>query len=507
MAPQLQTLSSFAILSPIGLIAAAVILAIAYDLYLIYFHPLSSIPGPFFAKFNRLWITKHSWDGDMNTTMIALHDKYGNLVRTGPREVSVSDLAAIKTIYGAGTKFRKSEWYSVWQGHRKFDLFAERDERIHGEQRRLISRAYSMDSLRLLEPYVDNVVKVFLDNIKQRTDQVVDMGNWVQLFAFDVIGEITFSRGFSFLAVGEDDGAFQQIEGALKSAAWIGQVPALYWIHDFLMPYIGNQLGITARHGSLRQFAMKEIAARKDRGSDHNDILSQLFATQKEKPQLDENAVTSMATSNIFAGSDTTAISTRAIIYYLLKNPACKQKLIAEIDDRKRKGQLSDPVTLAEADSMPYLQAVMYEALRLHPAVGMALPRVVPAGGVTIADKHIPAGTVVGVNPWVVHRSKEVYGEDVEAFRPERWMRDDNGDMHRFFFAFGSGARMCLGKNISWMEMSKLIPTLFNHYDMELAAPDRDWSTKCWWFVMQTGVNVRLKPRRSDVGKENGYAY
>jgi len=71
-----------------------------------------------------------------------------------------------------------------------------------------------------------------------------------------------------------------------------------------------------------------------------------------------------MATSNIFAGSDTTAISTRAIIYYLLKNPIAKQKLVDEVDDRKRQGRLSDPVKLAEADSMPYLQAVMYEALR-----------------------------------------------------------------------------------------------------------------------------------------------
>ena len=76
------------------------------------------------------------------------------------------------------------------------------------------------------------------------------------------------------------------------------------------------------------------------------------------------NAVNSMATSNIFAGSDTTAISTRAIIYYLLKNPDAKQKLIDEIDNLKRHGKISDPVKLAEADSMPYLQAVMYEALR-----------------------------------------------------------------------------------------------------------------------------------------------
>jgi len=252
----------------------------------------------------------------------------------------------------------------------------------------------------------------------------------------------------------EDDGSFAQISGALKSGAWIGQLPRLYWIHDAVMPYIGNHLAISARHGSLRNFAIREIAARQDRGSDHQDILAKLKAMQKEKPvEMNETAVASMASSNIFAGSDTTAISTRAIIYYLLKNTQCKAKLIEEIDSRRRQGKLSNPVRLAEAEQMPYLQAVMYEALRLHPAVGMSLPRVVPEGGATVAGQYLPARTVVGANPWVIHRSKEVYGDDVEAFRPERWMKENNGDMHRFFFAFGAGARTCLGRNISWMEM------------------------------------------------------
>ncbi|OTA33990.1 hypothetical protein BTJ68_05507 [Hortaea werneckii EXF-2000] len=478
------------------LLAGICLLIVSYVVYQRFIHPLASVPGPFWASISRLWITKHSWDGDMSVTMIALHKKHGALVRTGPNEVSVADPAAIKTIYGAGTRFRKSLWYSVWQGHRKFDLFAERDVRIHGEQRRLVSRAYSMDALKEYEQYVDDAVEVFLDHMSERQNQVVDMGNWVQLFAFDVIGEITFSKRFGFMDAAADDGSFQQIEGALKSAAWIGQLPWLYWIHDALMPYIGNHLGITARHGSLRTFAVKEIAARQDRGSDHQDILAKLKATQKEKPiEMNENNVASMATSNIFAGSDTTAISTRAIIYYLLKNPQCKQRLVEEIDSMSSKGQLSDPVKLAEAEKMPHLQAVMYEALRLHPAVGMSLPRSTPQGGATIAETYIPAGTVVGANPWVIHRNEEVYGNDVESFIPERWMKEDNGDMHRFFFAFGSGARMCLGRNISWMEMSKLIPTLFMHYNLELSEPEKEWTMNCWWFVMQHGVNVRLSKR------------
>ncbi|KAM0717345.1 hypothetical protein Q7P37_007197 [Cladosporium fusiforme] len=494
--------------SPVLLVA--IIPLLTWILYQRFFHPLASIPGPFLASITRLWITKHSWDGDMNTTMIALHKKHGPLVRTGPNELSVSDLAAIKTIYGAGTQFRKSKWYSVWQGHRKFDLFAERDEKIHASQRRLVSRAYSMEALRDLEPHVNTAIEIFLSKMSSLKNSPVDMGKWTQLFAFDVIGELTFSKSFGFMQAGTDDGSFAQIETALKSAAWIGQVPWLYWLHDALSPYIGSHLGIAARHGSLRTTASNEITARQTRGSDRNDILSSLMTAQKIHPNtFDSQALTSMATSNIFAGSDTTAISTRAIIYHLLKNPSSKAKLLAELDAARKKARSPPPpASLAEADRLPYLQAVMHEALRLHPAVGMSLPRVSPHTGATVAGRFIPAGTTVGANPWVIHRDVQVFGDDVEAFRPERWVakaedeaksqgseKGGYGDMQRLFFAFGAGARMCLGRNISWMEMSKLIPTLFLHYDLELVEPEKEWETHCWWFVMQKGLNVRLTPR------------
>jgi cytochrome P450 len=94
---------------------------------------------------------------------------------------------------GAGNKFRKSEWYSVWQGHRKFDLFAERDEAIHRTQRRLVSNAYSMDALKKLEPYVDQTLTVLLSKLSEFAingkDRTIDMALWAQLFAF---GMFTF---------------------------------------------------------------------------------------------------------------------------------------------------------------------------------------------------------------------------------------------------------------------------------------------------------------------------
>ncbi len=345
-----------------------------------------------------------------------------------------------------------------------------------------MSGIYAMHSLVQYQGKVDQAIEVMVEQMRRKHGETVDLGVWLQLFAFDVVGGLTFSKRFGFLEAGADDGSFRKIEGALQSAAWVGQMPWIYWLNDYLQPIFGNRLGIAARHGSIRNFAAHQVDSRKDKSdAKYRDILSRLFEVQKEKPkEMNDNAVLSMATSNVFAGSDTTAISLRSIIYYLLKNPDCKKKFIAEIDERKKQGKLSDPVTLEEANDMPYLQACMSEGLRLHPAVGMSLPRVVPEGGIEIDNKHIPAGTIIGVNPWIVHRDEAIFGENVEAYRPERWLETDRADMDRFFFAFGGGARMCLGRNISWMEMSKLVPTLFSKFDLQLADPEASWKETCW---------------------------
>lgn len=173
----------------------------------------------------------------------------------------------------------------------------------------------------------------------------------------------------------------------------MGQTPALFWIHDYLSPVIGNHLAVTARHGRLRDFASQEIETRKKVGSDHQDMLAKLLEVQKQHPEeMNEVNILSMATSNVVAGSDTTAISTRSVIYHLLSNPEYKKKLVEEIDMQMAEVGLTQPITLEQTKHMPYLQACLYEGLRLHPAVGMSLPRVTPPGGIEIDGRFISEG-------------------------------------------------------------------------------------------------------------------
>ena len=149
----------------------------------------------------------------------------------------------------------------------------------------------------------------------------------------------------------EDDGTFEQIKRSLRSGAWVGQITWVYWINEYLTPIIGNYLGLNVRHGRLRDFAVQEVQNRKIRGSDHQDILGRLLAVQKDKPkEMGDYEVISMAASNVFAGSDTTAITLRSIIYFLLKNPDCKSRFVEEIDAQCGEGIPN----LDQTKQMPY---------------------------------------------------------------------------------------------------------------------------------------------------------
>jgi cytochrome P450 len=129
--------------------------------------------------------------------------------------------------------------------------------------------------------------------------------------------------------------------------------------------------------------------------------------------------------SNIQAGSDTTAILLSALFYHLLKNPPSLATLCTEIDAAAKKGGLSSVVTWKETRDLPYLDACVKEAARLHPPISLPLERVIPESGTEIDGFKIPGGTRVAMNPWAVHRDRDVFGPDADNWRPERWLEGE----------------------------------------------------------------------------------
>jgi cytochrome P450 len=134
-----------------------------------------------------------------------------------------------------------------------------------------------------------------------------------------------------------------------------------------------------------------------------------------------------------------------------MKAPEVYEKLVGEIRKADSDGQLSRPyITYKEAVKLPYLDACCKEAMRLHPSIGLSLPRYVPAGGRQIAGHFFPAGTKVGVSAAVLHTNTVIFGEDAAIFNPDRW-KDHAvaAERDRYMFHFGAGSRTCIGRNVS----------------------------------------------------------
>lgn len=224
---------------------------------------------------------------------------------------------------------------------------------------------------------------------------------------------------------------------------------------------------------SIPNFANKCLQERlaSDKPPEHRDFLSRFLELHQKDPNfITLHRVLSLAVSNVFAGSDTTAVTLRAIFYHLLRNPDKLQTLLDELADAEEKGILGSQTTAPwkVVSGLPYLSAVVTEALRLHPAVGLPLERVTPAGGAVLSGLHVPAGVIVGCSAWVLHRN-EIFGPEPDAFRPERWIESPPKQlqlMQNSLLAFGGGSRTCIGKNISLLEIYKVVPLILRNFEV-----------------------------------------
>ena len=149
-----------------------------------------------------------------------------------------------------------------------------------------------------------------------------------------------------------------------------------------------------------------------------------------------------------------------AFVDHVLRNPNVKSRLLNEIDHFNRAGKLSLPVaTYEETSALPYFMACCQETLRLSPSVSMVLPRYASQGGMFVGDTWIPDGTEISANPYVLHRDTDVFGEDADTFRPDRWLGDAKQvrRMEKYFFAFGYGSRKCIGRHLAVFESQKFL--------------------------------------------------
>ncbi|PGH33081.1 hypothetical protein GX50_04063 [[Emmonsia] crescens] len=460
---------------------------------------LHRFPGPFWARYTDLWRLIDVYGRRPDITHLKLHRQYGDVVRLGPNTLSFADPKAVKAIYGLNKGYTKSAFYPVQMATSKGEilpsLFSSRDEVFHANLRKSVNNAFSMTALVQYEPMVNITTELFLgqtDTFFASQNKVCNFSRWLQFYAFDVIGSITYSKRHGFIDKNEDiDGIVASLGRIFDYSAAVGQMPWLdyvLWKNPLLN--LLARFGIRENSSPVARFAIARMRDRitevEPKGSrkrdstfqDHrDDLLTMFLKAQKARPDfMTDKRVLTMATSMAFAGSETTAISLASVFYHTMKNPACLRKLVDELKTAVNNGMIenrpSGLVSWSESQMLPYLDACVKEAFRMHPAAGLPLERITPPAGAEICGQQIAGGTIVGCSAWVIHRRLEIFGEDADVYRPERWLDSDPEkvkEMNATMFHFGAGARTCIGKNISLMEIYKLVPSFLRRF--EVGAP------------------------------------
>lgn len=256
------------------------------------------------------------------------------------------------------------------------------------------------------------------------------------------------------------------------------------WVHNLLKNTPVTQV-FQKRMGSFPARARELIQNRRAKGAaqindGREDLLSQILETRDKHPgTVDERVMHGYATTPLLAGADTVTIGLTSVVYFVAKQPSVLAKLRAELDA----SGLPMPPSWAAVQGLTYLDAVIRESFRCHPIGAMLSRLAVPYDGPGLKLENgarLPPGTAVAISGYTTHFNKDVYGDDVYDFRPERWLQgseesaadytDRMRKMNKADLTWGHGDRACMGKNIARCEMYKLIATFYSYFDVSLAS-------------------------------------
>lgn len=436
--------------------------------------PLRLIPGSKFYAVTKWSLALDDYHGTRTRKIHELHQKYGTAVRISPNEVSFSSLSALRTIYGAGSGFERTSFYRMFDVYGRQNLFTFAEGQKHGERKKLLAHAYSKSVVLSLtgiaRPLVEKNVQNFLDLLEQEKSVAEEIFHSLHWFSLDSITGFLYGDqhgGTHALRGNEADRMMLNdiIDPSRRKLSWFVVHLKAYtnWLYTRtgvmeklvaalnLLPMKKPATYTGIRAHALRSWEEFESSTLRDDGAkDDKSIISKLWRHSKseKEPRLDGLDIASEVADHFLAGIDTTSDTLMFVIWALSRpvNKKYQERLIAELDCIPPISCNQDGNPTAEvADKLTYLDAVIKEGLRLYAPLPASEPRSLPVD-TTIDGYHIPAGTVVSMSPYTLHRNAAIFPEPLK-FKPERWLGEcgNVSDMKKWFWAFSSGGRMCIG--------------------------------------------------------------
>ncbi|PPQ98481.1 hypothetical protein CVT26_013882 [Gymnopilus dilepis] len=474
-------------------------------------HPLSRYPGPWQCKLTKLWGAYIAWGGKPYVYYKRLHDQYGPVVRIGPNELSVVDADLIPNVLGASGMPKGPMWSGRrilpsknW--NRNNSLTSVRDLRRHAELRKPWNTAFKPSSIAeyegMLIARAEQMIRCLKAFCTRDGPSAIDLALWINFFTFDFMGDLAFGGVYSLMR----DGDTQQVLLKMKRGVFMPSISQhIPWI-------LGTLHAISFVSADTRAFGMFGIEQAKKRAAMQDNLTRKdLFYHLLEDAKMPVlTKLVSSALLAIVAGSDTTSSALANICYYLIRYPDYLHRLREELDATFKPSEPNETIEINALASLPLLDAIINETLRLQPPIPTSLQRA-PAdgsGGKALSpDMYILEGTAVQISPWVIHRCPRYFYPDPDKFWPDRWISGDPSIIldKSAFIPFSTGPANCPGRPLAIIELRYVTCLLVRTFDMSF---EPDYDVAQWEesledrFVMLKGeLPVKLALR--EVGKKS----
>jgi len=284
----------------------------------------------------------------------------------------------------------------------------------------------------------------------------IDMSVWSSRLTLDVLGSTVFGKDFGML----DDKIHDYYESYRDIINKRHPLIDLFPFMDFI------ELYPTAKHlhnsiSHIKQFIKQIIKDKKENpNSNQSDITSYILKGENlEVGQLTEDEIIADLFIYIVAGHETTAMTLSWLLYELVLNPQIQEKIYEEVVQKLGK----EGMPTFEDIKIPYLECVLSENMRLHPAAPM-FPTRKATQDFQYNGLTIPKESLLAVNYHSLHRNEE-YWENPEQFDPDRFLPENKKNHHRFaFIPFAAGPRQCIGMEFSLIQQKLFTIRLLQKY-------------------------------------------
>ncbi|KIA75553.1 cytochrome P450 [Aspergillus ustus] len=425
--------------------------------------PTTKLPGPWYTRFTSLVIKYQEFTSNRRLYIHRLHLKYGSAVRIAPNEASFASLDAIREIYASGgSGYDKTELYDLFSQFGIKTMFSTLEKYDHSQRKRELADRYAMTNI-----LRDEHVSAIKDRARAFVSRCVASGNSVDVYVRFFPSSHASPGGLRSLDSDKDFAIMEELTYHQSL-----QKNLLQYYLPGLAPYFPECL-IPRRSPITNEYVLKMAA---QQSPTPHSLVGKLG--RKDSP-LNHEQIAAETKDHMAAGIDTTGDGLCFLMWELSQphNMVFQEKLH---DELRTAASLDDGDGTAEGktalDRLPYLDAVIKEALRCAPPIPMSFPRYVPSGGKSIEGYFLPEKTIVSCQPYTVHRLDTGVFPEPDRFNPDRWMEETGAtERNRLFFAFSTGGRGCTGRNLAMVEMKVLLREVYRRFRTAVA-PDMDGS-------------------------------